>query len=91
VAWKIPGADQYTVWNTDSSGNFITDVIGAVSGTSIALERLEPSFQQDLNGDGTIGVAGTMIEAFGSTSLIQNGSNFYMSNTGKRDRGGADV
>jgi len=82
VAWKIPGADQYTVWNTDSSGNFITDVIGAVSGTSIALERLEPSFQQDLNGDGTIGVAGTVIEAFGSTSLIQNGSNFYMSNTG---------
>ena len=23
VAWKITGADQYTVWNTDSSGNYI--------------------------------------------------------------------
>ena len=25
VAWKIAGADQYTVWNTDSSGNFISN------------------------------------------------------------------
>ena len=24
VAWKITGADQYTVWNTDSSGNYIS-------------------------------------------------------------------
>ena len=22
VAWKVAGADQYTVWNTDSSGNY---------------------------------------------------------------------
>ena len=22
VAWKLPGADQYMVWNTDSSGNY---------------------------------------------------------------------
>ena len=21
VAWKVPGADQYTIWSTDSSGN----------------------------------------------------------------------
>ena len=31
-------------------------MIGAVSGTSTALESLETSFQQDLNGDGHIGV-----------------------------------
>ena len=30
--------------------------IGAVSGTSAALESLETSFHQDLNGDGVIGV-----------------------------------
>ena len=24
VAWKITGADQYSVWTTDSSGNFIS-------------------------------------------------------------------
>ena len=39
VAWKIAGADQYTVWNTDSSGNVTYGVIGAVSGTSTALEN----------------------------------------------------
>ena len=25
VAWKIPGADQYTVWSTDSNGNYISN------------------------------------------------------------------
>jgi hypothetical protein len=43
------------VWNTDSSGNFVSDTIGIVSGASTALESLETSFHQDLNGDGTIG------------------------------------
>ena len=62
VAWKIPGADQYTVWSTDSNGNYIANIIGAVSGNSIALESLETSFHQDLNGDGTIGLAATVIE-----------------------------
>ena len=56
VAWKIAGADQYTVWNTDSSGNYISIPIGTVSGTSTALESLETSFHQDLNGDGVIGI-----------------------------------
>ncbi len=56
VAWKYAGADLYTVWNTDSSGNFVSDTIGAVSGASSVLKSLETSFQQDLNGDGRIGV-----------------------------------
>ena len=34
-----------------------------MSGTSAALESLETSFHQDLNGDGVIGVPGTVIEA----------------------------
>ena len=55
VAWKVTGADQYTVWNTDSSGNYITNIVGAVSGTELALQSLEPSFHQDLNSDGQIG------------------------------------
>ena len=25
VAWKIAGADQYTVWTTDSSGNYLSN------------------------------------------------------------------
>ena len=52
VAWKVAGADQYTVWNTDSSGNYVSNIVGVVSGTSTALESLETSFHQDLNGDG---------------------------------------
>jgi hypothetical protein len=81
VAWKTPGADQYTVWNTDSSGNFVSNNIGVVSGTSNALESLETSFHQDLNGDGVIGVpqvSATVIESLGLTSLVAVGSNFYL-------------
>src|SRR5262249_61842646 len=57
VAWKVTGADQYSVWTTDSSGNFTSNIFGVVPGTSSALEMLEPSFHQDLNGDGVIGLA----------------------------------
>ena len=52
---RSPGTDHYTVWNTDSNGNYLSN-IGHVSGTSAALESLETSFHQDLNGDGVIGV-----------------------------------
>ena len=62
LSGRLTGADQYTVWNTDSNGNFVSDTLGVVSGTSYALESLETSFQQDLNGDGTIGLTTTVIE-----------------------------
>ena len=96
VAWKVTGADQYTVWNTNSSGNQIsqTDIL---SGTSVALESLETSFHQDLNGDGVIGVpAAVTIETAGSTSLVEVGSNFFLdsisSGSGPSLKvGGADV
>jgi serralysin len=53
VAWKYGTADQYTIWMTDSNGNFVSDTLGPVSGASI--ESYETSFHQDLNGDGVIG------------------------------------
>ena len=56
VAWKVTGADQYTVWNTDSSGNYHLKYFGVCVGNSTALESLETSFHQDLNGDGMIGL-----------------------------------
>ena len=55
VAWKITGADQYTVWFTDNSGNYLSSAFDVASGTSAALQSFETSFQQDLNGDGVIG------------------------------------
>ena len=86
VAWKATGADQYSVWSTDSNGTYITNIIGVVAGASAALESLETSFHQDLNGDGVIGVSAatspvgtnTVIETFGSTSLVEVGTNFYL-------------
>ena len=54
-------------------------LIGAVSGTSAALESLETSFHQDLNGDGVIGVPATMratapASAVGLTNLSESSS-----------------
>src|SRR6202011_248846 len=68
VAWKAAGADQYTVWNTDSNGNKISDN-GVLRGASTTRKSLETSFHQVLNGDGVIGVPAsptttTVIEAF---------------------------
>ena len=85
VAIKIKGADQYTVWNTDNNGTVVSNGTGGVlvSGSSSVLKSLESSFQQDLNGDGVIGggaapaPTGTVIESFGSISLVQVGSNFF--------------
>ena len=56
IAWEIPGANQFSVWSTDSNGNYISNIIGQVSGTNTALEAIELVFGQDLNGDGTIGI-----------------------------------
>jgi serralysin len=79
VAWKVAGADQYTVWNLDSSGNYLTNSVLPTSGSSFAIENIESSFHQDLNGDGMIGVPpATVIEAFGSTELVQVGSNYFL-------------
>ncbi|MGJ5178183.1 S8 family serine peptidase [Bradyrhizobium oligotrophicum] len=78
IAWKMTGADLYTVWNTDSSGNYTGNPIAAVNGGNTALELLETNFQQDLNGDGLIGVPSTVIEAAGSTSLVLSGSSYFL-------------
>ncbi len=79
VALQLTGADQYTVWYLDGTGNYLSDPIGTASGSSSQLESFETSFQQDLNGDGRIGPPPpTVIEAFGSTTLVQNGSNYLL-------------
>jgi hypothetical protein len=82
VAWKYGSADQYTAWTTDSSGNYLTNIMGAVSGTDYALQSLEPSFHQDLNGDGLIGPPTTVIEANGSTHLTEVGNHFFLYDSG---------
>src|SRR5258705_270834 len=41
VAWKVAGADQYTVWNTDGSGNYLSNAIGVVAVRDAGLQRSE--------------------------------------------------
>ena len=81
VALFNASSHLYTIWNTDSSGNVLSASLSGVSGASTALESIETSFQQDLNGDGTIGVpgqTGTVIEASGATELVQLGVNYLL-------------
>ena len=55
------------------------EMIGAVSGTSYALETLEPVFRQDLNRDGVIGLATRkVIQTDGSTSLTEVANRYYL-------------
>jgi hypothetical protein len=82
VAWKLADADQYTVWDTNSNGTNASSPIGIVSGSSTALEALEPSFQQDLNSDGLIG---SPVIGAGQTLQVASaysGQALFTSNTG---------
>src|SRR3984893_3102584 len=80
IAWKFGSADMYQVSSADKDGNFITSLFGVASATSPTLEAFEPTFQQDFNGDHVIGLnfPQTVIESFGSTSLVQIGSNYFL-------------
>ena len=81
VAWKDVATGQYAVWTTDSSGNFIAST-GAIAGTSTTLETYETTFNQDLNGDGVIGIPTRVIQTDGSTSLVEVGSNYFLDPVG---------
>jgi hypothetical protein len=88
VAWKNTISGQYTVWSTDSNGNYQSNVMGAVSGNSTTLEALETVFSQDLNGDGTIGLPPpTVIQTDGATSLVTTGGNYFLNSTGSSSLG----
>ena len=52
-----------------------------MSGTSYALESLETSFGEDLNGDGTIGPATTLIASNGVTKLVQVANQYALENS----------
>ncbi|MBR0938270.1 hypothetical protein JQ586_33485, partial [Bradyrhizobium jicamae] len=76
IALKDTSNGEYTVWNTDTNGNVTYDPLGGnVSGNSVALESLEPSFHHDLNGDGVIGV---LVGTSATTNLVQFGDNYFL-------------
>jgi hypothetical protein len=86
VAWQWSNSNLFTVWTTDSNGNYTGNLIGAVSGNSYTLESLESTFNQDLNGDGVTGLNPLIIQtdtsASGSTSLTEIGGNYFLFATG---------
>jgi|GEM_PF-2194900 beta-glucanase (GH16 family)/20S proteasome alpha/beta subunit len=70
VAWKADGSDFYTVWSTDASGNFLSYLSAVVSGSDSVLKGFESTFLQDLNGDGLIGTASTVLNISGHVKLV---------------------
>jgi len=78
VAWKNSTTGQYSVWSTDANGNYTGNFYMPGPGNSTALETLETSFHQDLNGDGTIGVVASVIEAIGTTALVVSENNYFL-------------
>ena len=64
VAWKNGAADQYLVWSTNSSGNWLSQT-GVMAGSDPALEAFENTFQQDLNLNGVIGVPCHVVRRIG--------------------------
>ncbi len=54
VVWSLfnngVSQDTYTVWNTDSNGNYTSSAVGLVSGQNFNLEDLNVAFGENLNG-----------------------------------------
>jgi S-formylglutathione hydrolase FrmB len=77
LAWKMAGSDQYTIWYTDSSGNYLSSAFAAASGSSAQLESFEASFNYDLNGDGVIGVPSPAPIQFAYEGTDASGARVY--------------
>src|SRR6185437_11166856 len=69
IAWKMSGSSEYTIWSTDNSGNYLSNIVMPVAGNTTTLESYETIFQQDLNGDGVITIpTGQSMELTGAFS-----------------------
>src|SRR5947199_9586555 len=77
----MDSAGQYDMSSNVSTSNLISTT-SLTPGASLALKAFEPSFQQDLNGDGVIGAPATVIEAFGSTHRSEERRVGYECNSG---------
>jgi len=78
IAWKIPGSSSFTFWTTDSSGNYTSNLTGWVSGNNLTTELLERTFNQDFNGDGTVGPTASVVQTDRSTSLLQIADTYFL-------------
>ena len=52
VALELPASNEFTVWATNSSGAYVSSLVGIVPGNNATLEScFETVFNKDLNGD----------------------------------------
>jgi len=77
VAWKNTVTGQFTVWATDSNGNYVSNPVPLVTATDTSLEAIETTFHQDLNGDGVIGVPSSAGSATVSAAQANGGSTAF--------------
>ena len=81
TAWYNAGTNAYMFWYADRGGALFASPTVPVAANDPMVQTFESSFHQDLNGDGLIAPP-TVIEAFGATSLLQSGSNYFLGSTG---------
>ena len=77
VAWEIPGANEYTVWTTDSNGNLViqyTHCVGNQHCLGIARAHFRPGLERRRSDRSTTTVIQT---DFGSTSLTEVGNELF--------------
>ena len=81
VAFKQASTGNFVIWKVDGSGNFSSLVTGVVSGSSYQLENLETVFNQDLNGDGTVGPKATVLSTDNGVTFSQLANEYQMQST----------
>src|SRR5262249_60669719 len=70
-ASTVPGANCYIVSITDAAANYDPPSSATRRSSDLALQSLEATFNEDLNGDGTIGLKRTTLASNGVTTLLQ--------------------
>ncbi len=76
------GDTKFIELNFDSGGHYASAATGILAGNSLALENLESSLDDDLNGDGTIGVLSTTIATNGALNLVGLADEFEITSGG---------
>jgi serralysin len=86
VAWVVPGANEYEVWDTESNGDYTSAATGILSGANPELEAVETYFGEDFPGVTSSGAgppaSTTTIATNGTTTLTQVGNLFELNPAG---------
>jgi ELWxxDGT repeat protein len=86
LAWSVPGANEYVIWNTDSNGNYTSAATGILSGASPELEAAETYFGENFPGVTSSGsgppASTTTIASNGTTTLAEVGNLFELNPAG---------